>query len=416
MIDRVPDDVHQGIGDLVEDAPVELDVGPLHPEVDLLLEVAREIPDQPREGADRPLDRDQAHVHHRVLEARRHLVKLVQPVVGPVDRLPELDPAGHQLFDHPVEVVELVDVDPDRADLARREVRPAALAAVGVVARVGVCPVAVLAAVGVVAGSLRGLAPVLGRRPTDGRGGRHLARRLERRDRGVRVGRRDRGLEAVLERAVLDALARRLGPDDLVFGPGRLERQHRVHARHLRLGERHRDAVVAVEGRAVVGRAVAGRVVVEDRPERPHPVLDGALDPARSPDLRDDGLDPVDAREHLVHERRGGLDLAPPDRVEQVLDRVGEVGGVVIAHRAEVALQGVGGPEDPVDRLLVVRFVLQRQEGVVQLSDARLALAHERVEVVVAHRPRCSPTAVATRPAGTTRSTAPVSTAARGIP
>ena len=53
------------------------------------------------------------------------LIELVDRVAGArglllLDRAPELDPAGHQLLDHAVELVEPVDVDPDGPDLRFR--------------------------------------------------------------------------------------------------------------------------------------------------------------------------------------------------------------------------------------------------------------------------------------------------------
>ncbi|PHQ44399.1 hypothetical protein DJ68_18685, partial [Halorubrum sp. C3] len=112
--------MHERVAHLREDRPVELDVVALDLEVDPLVEVPRDVADEPRERVGHLRERDEPHVHRRVLQAGGELVELVERVrlgVRGLQLPPELDPARHQLLDEPVQLVDLVDVDADRLDL-----------------------------------------------------------------------------------------------------------------------------------------------------------------------------------------------------------------------------------------------------------------------------------------------------------
>ena len=151
VVDRVAQHVDQGVADLGEDGAVELDILAGDGEVHLFAGLTGDIPHQPREGVDDLRQRDEPHVHRRILEVAGDLVELVE-VVG-VDPLPlhlpaELDPARHKLFNEIVELVELVDIDPHRLDVClvgARTPRPGAIARSGTGSATAV--IAVVAAV-----------------------------------------------------------------------------------------------------------------------------------------------------------------------------------------------------------------------------------------------------------------------------
>ena len=78
-------------------------------------------------------------------------------------------------------------------------------------------------------------------------------------------------------------------------------------------------------------------------------------------------------------------DLALAHLVEQILHGVGQIRCVLETHRAEVALQRVGRPEDAVHRLPVLGVGFEVQKRVVQRGYLPSALADERVEILVVH-------------------------------
>jgi len=80
-------------------------------------------------------------------------------------------------------------------------------------------------------------------------------------------------------------------------------------------------------------------------------------------------FDVVERVERLVDHRRHGVESARPDRVEHVLDCVGQIRGVLEADDATVAFEYVSRAEDVVDELLVVGILLDLDEAVVQRLD-----------------------------------------------
>ena len=125
VIRRVADHVGQRILDQLEHLAVELGLGALHDELDLLAELRREVAHDPRQLLPGGADRLHARLHDAFLQLggdvrealQRHLVAAV--VLAPGD-LEELVARQHQLRDHGHEVLERVDVDADRLHLRRR--------------------------------------------------------------------------------------------------------------------------------------------------------------------------------------------------------------------------------------------------------------------------------------------------------
>jgi len=85
VVDGVAQHVDQGIADLGEDRAVELDIFAGDGEVHLFAGLPCHIPHQPREGVDDLRQRDQPHIHRRILEVAGDLIEFVE-IVG-VDAL-----------------------------------------------------------------------------------------------------------------------------------------------------------------------------------------------------------------------------------------------------------------------------------------------------------------------------------------
>ena len=125
VIGGVADHVGERILDELEHLAVELGLGALHDELDLLRELRREVAHDPRQLLPGGADRLHARLHDAFLQLggdvrealQRHLVAAV--VLAPGD-LEELVAGQHQLRDHGHQMLERVDVDADRLHLGRR--------------------------------------------------------------------------------------------------------------------------------------------------------------------------------------------------------------------------------------------------------------------------------------------------------
>ena len=71
----------------------------------------------------------------------------------------------------------------------------------------------------------------------------------------------------------------------------------------------------------------------------------------------------VTGGEQRVHRLRGHGQTALAKLVQQILERVGEVGDLIQPEHGAIALEGVRAPEDPVQQLGIARILLQRQQS-----------------------------------------------------
>ena len=134
VVDRVADEVHERVGEVLDDELVELDVAAGHLEVDLLPHLAGDLPDHPRELVEDLLERDHPDLEDALLQLREPPLEGAVRVeqLGGERGVPalRLDPLGdrlqrrlheHELADDLHEPVELADVDAHRLrDRAQR--------------------------------------------------------------------------------------------------------------------------------------------------------------------------------------------------------------------------------------------------------------------------------------------------------
>src|SRR5690606_15414178 len=85
VIDRIADDMRQGIDELFDDAFVELGLLALENEVDLLAQHRREIAHEPRKTAEYEVDRDHADAEHRFLQLARVALELREALPQPLE-------------------------------------------------------------------------------------------------------------------------------------------------------------------------------------------------------------------------------------------------------------------------------------------------------------------------------------------
>ena len=119
MIQRVPDDVHQRIGNFVDDVAIHLRVLAENCKIDLFLEFARQIPYQTLHFVEESVKGDHAQLHGEFLNFARDVFQVIfrfldfltfilfvelshQNVLG-----------GNQLSDHIEEAIHFLDVDAD---------------------------------------------------------------------------------------------------------------------------------------------------------------------------------------------------------------------------------------------------------------------------------------------------------------
>ena len=116
MVERIADDVHQRVGELLDHHLVELRVLAAQHELDFLVQLARDLADRSRELREDLADRHHPHLDHRPL----HLVQLAIEVACDFRNLPrEL-----LLRDRPGDVVELRPFDVQLADDVHDVIEP----------------------------------------------------------------------------------------------------------------------------------------------------------------------------------------------------------------------------------------------------------------------------------------------------
>ncbi len=144
VIDRVPDHVHHRVGELFDDELVDLRLRPGHDEVHLLVVLARNLTDDPRQLVEDLPERDHPHLEDAVLHLGEVAVERAVKAVELDPELPQLRatadalahpketaPQDRKLADDRHERVELADVDPHRlAHRAERELAPSTAAVV----------------------------------------------------------------------------------------------------------------------------------------------------------------------------------------------------------------------------------------------------------------------------------------------
>ncbi len=109
--------MHQRVGQRFDKILVEVGLFAHQLEVDLLLQAARQIPDQPGEATKHLLDGLHARFHHRALQVGRHYVevgyRLGHGLVATVGaQAHQTVTHQHQLTDHVHDFVEPCGVDP----------------------------------------------------------------------------------------------------------------------------------------------------------------------------------------------------------------------------------------------------------------------------------------------------------------
>ena len=109
----------QRILDQVEHLAIELGIGAMHLELDLLVQLARQVAHDPRQLLPGIADRLHPRLHDAFLQLGGHVREPLQRhlelgiVVAPGD-LQQLIARQHQLRHHRHQVFERVDIDPDR--------------------------------------------------------------------------------------------------------------------------------------------------------------------------------------------------------------------------------------------------------------------------------------------------------------
>ena len=119
VIGRIADHVGERILDPVEHLPVELGVGTVHLELDVLAELGREIAHDARQLLPGVTDRLHAGPHHAVLKLGGHVGQPLQRdlefgIVVAAGDVEELIAGQNQLRDHRHQLLDGVDADADR--------------------------------------------------------------------------------------------------------------------------------------------------------------------------------------------------------------------------------------------------------------------------------------------------------------
>ncbi|MNF33930.1 hypothetical protein D3C84_147610 [compost metagenome] len=117
MVDGVAHQVHQRIGQRLDQVLVEVGFFADQLQIDLFLQAARQIADQAREAAEDLLDRLHARLHHRRLQIRGDHVKvgdgLGHGLIGAVGaQAHQAVTHQHQLADHVHDLVQARGIDP----------------------------------------------------------------------------------------------------------------------------------------------------------------------------------------------------------------------------------------------------------------------------------------------------------------
>ena len=122
VIDRIADEMHQGIGDRLDDGLVDLGFFPDELQFDLLLLFAREVPDEAEHLPEGARDRNHANAHRDVLDRACDAVELQARLLEILEMMSlEIGIVGHhrlgqdQLADEVHQGVELLEIDADIA-------------------------------------------------------------------------------------------------------------------------------------------------------------------------------------------------------------------------------------------------------------------------------------------------------------
>ncbi len=393
MVERVADEVHERVAERVDHGAVELGVLTDEHELDLLVELAREVAHEAREAQEDGLHRDHAHLHDHGLQRLR----------GPGEVLHGLREPGHVGLAH--ERLDVRALDDELGHVVHEGVEALRVDADGARALL-----LVVRGLGLVRrGGGRGPLGLAGLDDAQGGGGGwrrddllldddglgdvgDVAHGGEQRLVGLRVG---PGLNQVALEALELVLLGQRGEDLGVVGH-RGEHLEGAHGGHrgalVDVGGHVHDAAPGGElGHGIGRRGDAALAQL-------HALLGGAL--AHEPlqalgergrvqrllavglDVVDRALEGVEAAQQHVDRVAAQADAALAQELEDVLHLVGQRGHSGEAHRRAHALEGVGDPEDLVDRLAVVGLLLDAHDGEVELLEVLARLREEHGQVL----------------------------------
>jgi hypothetical protein len=211
-------------------------------------------------------------------------------------------------------------------------------------------------------------------------------------DRGLLVVAREPDLDRVAAEALEVAVGGLRGEHLAVVGE-RCERHVRADRRHQRVASEldddvvHRARVLGREQRLELelgrGLLFAVRALADERVQAADEGAFVEVVHAAYLDRLEGGAERVEALEQAAD--RVAADAAAPlaQQLEDVLHRVRQARDALEAHRRAHALQGMGDPEDLVERLGVVRGFLDADDREIQLLQMLAALREEHGEVFV---------------------------------
>ena len=351
VVGRVPHHVRQRVLDQLQHLAVELGIGAQHLQVDLLVQLVRQVTHDARQLGPGIADGLHARLHDAFLKLRGDVAQALQRhrelAVRLVARqLQQLVARQHQLADHVHQVLQHVDADPNA--LRRRRLLNRSLAPGG---RLGFLLLA------------RGRRCRFGRRLGIGR-------------RQSRLGRRDLGGLGLLGRL----LGRRI---PRLQGLGLLEYALQFVERHLALLELAPQRLVEAPGGNLdrrrrrlglglgFGLGLGRRRAIERHPGRGRvKPLDQLLVVAlglglRGLELSHDQLQPIQGLQHDGHDLAADRQYAVAHLAQDVLRRMGHAFQTRQAQKAAGPLDGVDQAENVVEDLRAVRVLLQRHQFVV---------------------------------------------------
>ena len=397
VVERVAHEVDERVAERVDHRAVELGLLAHEAQLDLLVELHRQVAHEPREAQEDRLDRDHADLHDHLLERVRRAREVLHGLrqarhVGLGDEALHLRAVEHELAHEVHELVQALGVDTHGRG------------ALGLVGGGG-------SAGGRGGGRSRGAGCLHRVRVAGARLGRHHGR-VRGGDVGHRAGERDERLLGLLggephvDRAAREGvhvLLRRGGGHHAALLGERREDHVGADGRHLRvvgeLGRQVHDPLAGCEGVDVGGRRLrpvaVGVLVGRAVPHQLAQAGDQRLghDPLGAVHLdRVDGLaERVEAEEQHVDGLALQPALAPAQQLEDVLHLVRERRHAGEAHRRAHALHRVRDAEDLVDRLRIVGLLLDADDREVELLEVLAALGEEHGEVLGDVHARISP-------------------------
>ena len=380
VVERVADEVHERIAEHVDDGAVELGVLAGQHQLHLLAELRGQVADEAREAQEDGLDGDHPHPHHQRLQrlgaAGQILHRLAETLdVGVAGKALDGGAIDDQLAHQVHQLVEPLGVDADGGRSLAARLRAVRLRLGG----------------GRSGGRCCGL----------GRGG------VVAHDGASHVGDAENGL---LDGAVLvvcgqprlddgaieglDGLGRGRRADQLAVIAECGEHHVGAHRRHHHAGSqlgshvRHRDAVKSlgqIDGRRGPGaRLGAGGSILVSQQALEADDQRGGIEALGA--LLGDRLDGAGQRVEAFEQDVDGTPAdalgAPAEHLEHVLHLVSQCGNLGKAHRRAHALQRVRGAEDLVERVAVVRGLLDPDHRQVERVEVLAALGQEHAHVL----------------------------------